>query len=70
MSILFKVPNGLKGNVVKTRNSPRYCDNDENLELWRALTPLVKWEGEVSRMILSQETCLKVQDLSGVRETL
>lgn len=70
MSILFKVPNGLKGNVVKTHSSPRYCDNDENLELWRALTPLVKWEGEVSRMILSQETCLKVHDLSGVREIL
>ncbi|MPN54953.1 hypothetical protein SDC9_202632 [bioreactor metagenome] len=70
MSILFKVPKGLKGNVVKIHSSPRYCDNDENLELWRALTPLVKWEGEVSRVILSQETCLKVHDLSGVREIL
>lgn len=65
MSTLFRVPNGLKGNMVKVHNSPRYCDDDESLELWRALTPLVKWEGEVSRMILSQETCLKVQDLSG-----
>ena len=47
----------LKGNVVRIHNSPRYCDNDENLGFWRTLTPLVNWEGEVSRMNLSQETC-------------
>ena len=51
-------------------NSPRYCDNDERLELWRALTPLVKWEGEASRMILSQETCLRLHDSSREEDTV
>lgn len=47
----------LKRECGENPQQPRYCDNDENLGFWRTLTPLVNWEGEVSRMNLSQETC-------------
>jgi len=45
--------------VVRSHSSPRYCKDDESLRFWRTYAPLLNREGEVSRMIPSQETCLK-----------